>query len=182
MKNLYLLIILILTIVAAYFTVERDEQQQASEIMLKREILALSKYGQVSSIEIAGKKIDVNKAIKENLELFYEELQKLKVDRILLDEEVDEELLSIKNPLKIKFHFDSGKEVSFILGKKIAISQQFYMAVEDGKKRHWLITRFETAFPADMKDKDRMRSIIPYQKFSEVLNTPESFFYTELKQ
>lgn len=182
MKNVYLLIILILTITAAYFTVERDEQDQAQEIKQKREILALSSYGQVTGIKISGASIDLKKTKDENLKLFYEELQKLKVDRILNNEEVKEELLSLESPPKLKFTFENGKEVSFILGQKIAIGQQFYMLVESDKKKHWLIARFETAFPADMKDKDRLRSSIPYQKFREVLQTPESFFYSELKE
>lgn len=182
MKNLYLLIILIITLVAAYFTVERDEQDQVQEIHQRREILALANYGKVSGITIAGKSIDLTKAKEENLKLFYEELQKLKVDRILNNDEIKEELLIAKDPQELDFEFDSGKRVRFILGSKIAISQQFYMSVIEGEKKHWLIARFETAFPADVKDQERLRSSIPYQKFSELLQTPESFFYSELKQ
>lgn len=186
MKNLYLLIILILTITAAYFLVETDEQKQVALITQKREALNLAKYGEVTSILIAGHEIDTAKAIKENLDLFYDELQKLKVDRILDADEVNEDLLILKNnkslSQQITFKFKSGKEVSFKVGQKIAIDQSFYLAVIDAGKTTWLVTRFETAFPADAADKDRNRSRIPYDKFIEVLNTPKSFFFTELKK
>ena len=127
--------------------------------------------------------MDTSKALEENLKMFYDELQKLKVDRILKKSEVDESLLlSKKVTSEVMFKFETGKEVSFKIGKKLAIGQSFYLRVLDGDKSTWLVTRFETAYSADAADKGRNRSSAPYEKFIEILHTPKSFFYTELKK
>ncbi len=182
MKNRYLFVALILSITAAYFIVEKGEQKEVFEIQQRRDALNLSRYGKVTKIRIAGEEVDANTAITENLDLFYEELQKLKVDRILKTEEVKEDLLSEEGAEVATFIFSDGHEVSFKVGKKISLAQSFYLSVVDGKETTWMIARFETAFPADAGDKDRYRSNIPYLKFREVLRTPKSFFYTELKK
>ncbi|MFG1501067.1 hypothetical protein ABMA70_12745 [Halobacteriovorax sp. XZX-3] len=182
MKNRYLFVILVLSIFAAYFLVEKDEQKEVALITQKRNILSFSTYGKIKSITVAGNTIEIKEAIEDNLNLFYDELQKLKVDRILESDEVDENLLKFDGAETITFNFTSGKAVSFLVGKKIELNQSFYMAVIDGQKSTWLIARFETAFPADANDKNRDRSSIPYEKFREVLQTPKEFFYTKLKE
>ncbi len=182
MKNRYLFIILVLSIFAAYFLVEKDEQKEVALINQKRSILSFSTYGKINSINVAGNIIEVESAIEENLNLFYDELQKLKVDRILDSEDINEALLKFEGAETITFNFANGKIVSFMVGKKIELNQSFYLAVKDGTKTTWLIARFETAFPADAKDKNRDRSSIPYEKFREVLQTPKEFFFTELKK
>ncbi len=184
MKNITLAGVLVGLLTFTYFFIEKEDQKVRKDFEKKARITDFSKLGAVEHIHSKNfyiTRTDSRYTNKEGLYLsddkvnfLLNDLLKIKVQRRL--EVSDESLFRSPDGLYIEFQFKKGR-VRFELGKRVAVSDHFYMKIIEDKSQYWVEVKKEGSFSLA---NGRTKKTAPYLNFKELLSLKDQDFYNYL--
>lgn len=190
-KNLFLFLILVLSICITYWFEERGTGLALKEEAQRTEVLNSDKLGALKGVR--GIKIDFEKKgekyysrnnkiqlSNDRLDEFFKILAGLKVKTFLNDVDIAKVGRAHYIPddsMKLNFQFEKG-EIEFTLGKKLDFDQRFYMEISQNNKKKIVIVNDESPDPVTYQsDKEYQVSDVKYKRLTMVFLLTNLYFY-----
>ncbi|EQC47614.1 hypothetical protein [Bacteriovorax sp. Seq25_V] len=190
MKNLYLFITAVLLIVFIYFFEETKIREEYKEEQKREELFSQKEMGTLKSLQGSnfnlttdGDKFISNEGIeisRGQIAFFLEQLQNIKIQRILTPEEVkylDESTLKEK----IHFIFSNG-ELEIQIGQKLQFNSSFYLKVSNIKQGSfkWAVAKYENGYTESLQansGNEAYRTSGPYDQVRSIFSLNDDFFF-----
>ncbi len=190
MKNSYLFITIIFLIGFIYIFEETKTRDEYQEEQKREELFSQKEMGTLR--ELSGANFNIRsendkfispsgiEVSKNQISFFLEQLQNIKIQRILSEKEVSFiETSTLKE--KIHFLFTSG-ELEIQIGEKLQFNSSFYLKVSNLKQgsSKWAVAKYENGYTESLSTStngDAYRSSGPYDQVRSIFSLSDDFFY-----
>ena len=190
MRNIALLVILSSLVGYVYFFEEKKSIEAYRDREKAESLLDLRSAGDMLSLKTAkfhlekrGDNFFVDsdfEVAQKQLDTFFSQLENIRVQRILTQDELNEVNPStLESLLKLDVSVSFKNSIlTFSLGKKIEFNQNFYLKITNSqaKSEKWVIAKYQNTYSGKSSEKNQYRSDIAYKQIISLFSLGSDFF------